>query len=79
MGQGDPGGQHQGGMKRRFTGNSERDVYETSPPTISASGGGRCRAAGRVADRMGAILSDAAGAASSLATRQAVRPTPWLV
>ena len=49
VGQGDPGGQHQGGMKRRFTGNSERDVYETSPPTISASGRGRCRAAGRLA------------------------------
>ena len=34
-------------MRRRFTGNSERDVYETSPPTFSASGRGRCRAAGR--------------------------------
>ena len=30
--------------------------------TISASGSGRCRAAGRVAHRMGASLSDAAGA-----------------
>ena len=30
--------------------------------TISASGGGRCRAAGVVAHRMGASLSDAAGA-----------------
>ena len=28
MGQGDPRGQHQGGMKRRFTGNSERDVMK---------------------------------------------------
>src|SRR5262249_31030173 len=28
MGQGDPGGQHQGGMKRRFTGISERDVVK---------------------------------------------------
>jgi tripartite-type tricarboxylate transporter receptor subunit TctC len=28
MGQGDPGGQHQGGMKRRFTGISERDVMK---------------------------------------------------
>src|SRR5262249_14565651 len=27
-GQGDPGGQHQGGMKRRFTGISERDVMK---------------------------------------------------
>ena len=35
---------------------------ETSPPTISASGRGRCRAAGRLADRLGAGLSDAAGA-----------------
>ena len=54
-------------MKRRFTGNSERDVYETSPPTISASGRGRCRAAGRVARRMGASLSVAAGAHRSSA------------
>ena len=54
-------------MKRRFTGNSERDVYETSPPTISASGRGRCRAAGRVAHRAGASLSVAAGARSSSA------------
>ena len=35
--------------------------HETSPPTISASGSGRCRAAGRLADRKGANLSDAAG------------------
>src|SRR5262245_26898889 len=28
MGQRDPGGQHQGGMKRRFTGISERDVMK---------------------------------------------------
>src|SRR6516225_10021381 len=28
VGQGDPGGQHQGGMKRRFTGISERDVMK---------------------------------------------------
>ena len=36
---------------------------ETSPPkAISASGRGRCRAAGRVAHRVGASLSDAAGA-----------------
>jgi tripartite-type tricarboxylate transporter receptor subunit TctC len=28
MGQGDPRGQHQGGMKRRFTGISERDVMK---------------------------------------------------
>ena len=39
-----------------------RDRDETSPPTISASGRGRCRAAGRVALRLGASLSDAAGA-----------------
>src|SRR6266481_951263 len=28
MGQGDPRGKHQGGMKRRFTGISERDVMK---------------------------------------------------
>jgi hypothetical protein len=28
MGQGDPRGQHQGGMKRRFTGISEREVIK---------------------------------------------------
>ena len=39
-----------------------RDWNETSPPTISASGRGRCRAAGRVAHRVGASLSVAAGA-----------------
>jgi hypothetical protein len=30
--------------------------HETSPPHILASGSGRCRAAGRVADRKGANL-----------------------
>ena len=49
-------------MRRRFTGNSERDVSETSPPTISASGRGRCRAPGHVADRGGTSLPVAAGA-----------------
>ena len=44
-----------------------RERHETSPPTISASGRGRCRAAGRVAHREGASLSDAAGAHRSLA------------
>ena len=34
----------------------------TSTPSISASGSGRCRAAGRIAHRMGANLSGAAGA-----------------
>src|SRR5271170_1078963 len=38
------------------------EIYETSPPQISASGRRRCRAAGRVADREGANLSGAAGA-----------------
>ena len=42
---------------------------ETSPPTISASGSGRCRAAGRLADREGASLSVAAGAHRSSALR----------
>src|SRR5215471_18594833 len=42
---------------------TRREVQnETSPPTISASGRRRCRATGGVADREGAILSDAAGA-----------------
>ena len=36
--------------------------HETSPPQILASGCGRCRAAGGVARRDGASLSDAAGA-----------------
>ncbi len=35
---------------------------ETSPPTISAFGRGRCRAPGVVTRRLGASLSDAAGA-----------------
>ena len=75
VGQGDPGGKHQGGMKRRFTGNSERDVYETSPPTISASGRGRCRAAGRVARSLGRKPIRRGRCASSLALPPAARPT----
>jgi tripartite-type tricarboxylate transporter receptor subunit TctC len=39
-----------------------RDWNETSPPSISASGSGRCRAAGGLADCASASLSDAAGA-----------------
>ena len=39
-----------------------RERHETSPPKFSASGRGRCRAAGRLAHRVGASLSDAAGA-----------------
>src|ERR1700704_4300429 len=39
-----------------------RKRHETSPPTISASGRRRCRAAGRVVLRLGASLSDANGA-----------------
>jgi len=35
---------------------------ETSPPCIVASGSGRCRGAGPLADREGASLSDTAGA-----------------
>jgi hypothetical protein len=37
-------------------------ALSTSPPQILASGCGRCRAAGGVARRDGASLSDAAGA-----------------
>jgi hypothetical protein len=33
--------------------------HETSPPKFSASGCRRCRAAGRLADRLGASLSKA--------------------
>src|SRR5262249_43255226 len=41
----------------------EREVQnETSPPNFSASDSGRCRAAGRVARRVGASLPVAAGA-----------------
>ena len=36
--------------------------HETSPSPISASGSRRCRAPGRLADRKGTNLSDAAGA-----------------
>ena len=36
--------------------------HETSPPTISASGRGRCLAAGNLALGLGASLSDTAGA-----------------
>jgi tripartite-type tricarboxylate transporter receptor subunit TctC len=39
-----------------------RDWNETSSPKFSASGSWRCRAAGGVAFRVGASLSDAAGA-----------------
>ena len=49
-------------MKRRLRRHFREGCYETSPPKFSASGRGRCRAAGRVAHRMGASLSDAAGA-----------------
>ena len=48
---------------------------ETSPPQFLASGRGRCRAAGSLAHRAGASLSDAAGAPRSLALPPAVRPT----
>ena len=48
---------------------------ETSPPSISASGRGRCRAPGRVADRVGANLSDAAGALDHRPLRLAAEPT----
>ena len=48
---------------------------ETSPPTISASGSGRCRAPGRVALRLGASLSDAAGAHHRRLCRRRRRPT----
>src|SRR5262245_56366117 len=45
-------GRRQGGMKRYVAGPDFREGrYETSPPTISASGRGRGRAAGRLADR----------------------------
>ena len=45
----------------------------TRPPTISASGSGRCRAPGRLAHRTGASLSDAAGAHRSSALPPAAR------
>ena len=46
---------------RRPFARREEDANETSPPEISPSGRGRCRAAGRVADRKGADLSVASG------------------
>ena len=64
MGEGDPRGQHQAGViaGSRPSPEMKGGRYETSPPTISASGRGRCRAPGRVALRLGASLSVAAGA-----------------
>src|SRR5262249_36664008 len=56
------GCRHQGGMKRRVCRHFREQRYETFPSKFSAFGRGRCRAAGRRADRYGAILSDAAGA-----------------
>ena len=47
----------------------------TSAPPISASGSGCCRAPGRVAHRMGASLSDAAGAHHRRPLPPAARPT----
>jgi hypothetical protein len=49
--------------------------HETSPPNFSASGSGRCRAAGRVALRVGASPSDAAGAHDCELSRR-LRPRP---
>ena len=47
VGQGDPGGQHQGGVNHSCPGYSRANPHETSPSKkISASGRGRCRAAG---------------------------------
>jgi hypothetical protein len=43
-------------------GGHAHDESETFPPSISASGRGRCCAAGSLADRLGASLSSAAGA-----------------
>src|SRR6516165_7698139 len=53
----------------------EREVQnETSPPKFSASGRGRCRAAGLRADRESASLSDAAGASDrAVRARRGVR------
>ena len=75
VGQGDPRGQHQAGVmpESRPSPVFQGGRYETSPPTISASGRGRCRAAGRVAHRAGASLSVAAGAHRSSALPPAVR------
>jgi hypothetical protein len=54
--------------------------YETSPPSISASGRGRCRAPGGVADRTGASLSVAAGAhCRRLRSRRAERLNARLI
>src|SRR5262249_60821880 len=47
-------------MKYRAADNSAKGRYETSPQTISASGRRRSRAAGPIAHRAGASLSDAA-------------------
>jgi hypothetical protein len=52
-----PCGSPLGGLPSAF----ERERDETSPPSISASGNCCCRAAGRLAHRVGADLSDAAG------------------
>src|SRR3954468_4518368 len=54
------GGEHQGRIVALV--HAERQRHETSPPTISASGSGRCRAAGGIAGCQGASLSVAPGA-----------------
>src|SRR5262249_31922826 len=46
------------------------DESETSPPRFSASGRGRCRSAGRIADREGASVSVAAGAVNRRLSRR---------
>ena len=63
MGQGDPRGQHQGGMKRRFTGISERDVMKLPHRRQFlhlAAGAAVLPAVSRIAGAQS--LSDAAGA-----------------
>ena len=62
MGQGDPGGGHQGEMKRRVVGIVESERYETSPPHILTPGSRRYCAADYLARCRGANLSDASSA-----------------
>ena len=59
MGQGDTGCQHQAGVmpERDCRPKCREARHETSPPKFFASGRGRCRAAGGLADREGASLS----------------------
>jgi hypothetical protein len=49
---------HKSSVRPRIARRRWEEIYETSPPKFSASGRGRCRAAGGVADGEGASVAD---------------------